>query len=57
MPLSEIHKKKAKKNYMVLAIIFSLVALFFAITLIKMGINTKNNIEVQNSAEAPSENH
>jgi len=57
MPLSEIHKKKAKKNYMILAIIFALVALFFAITLIKMGINTKNNIEVQNSAETRSENH
>jgi len=36
MPHSELHKKKAKKNYTVLAIIFALVALFFVISIIKM---------------------
>jgi len=36
MPHSELHKKKAKKNYTVLAIIFALVVLFFVITLLKM---------------------
>tara|TARA_R110001592_G_scaffold29350_10_gene106671 strand:- start:51600 stop:51716 length:117 start_codon:yes stop_codon:yes gene_type:complete len=38
MPLSELHKKKAKKNYAVLAAIFALVALIFVISVIKMGV-------------------
>jgi len=36
MPHSELHKKKKKKNFVVLGIIFGLVALFWAITMIKM---------------------
>ncbi len=39
MPHSELHKKKAKKNYIVLGIIFALIALFWAITMIKIGVN------------------
>lgn len=36
MPHSEIHKKKLKKNLLVLGIIFGFVALIWAITIIKM---------------------
>ncbi len=37
MPYSDLHRKKSKKNYIVLAIIFGLVALFWIITMIKIG--------------------
>ncbi len=37
MPHSDLHKKKAKKNYIVLGIIFALVALFWIMTMIKVG--------------------
>lgn len=36
MPHSEIHKKKLKKNLLVLAIIFGFAALIWTITIIKM---------------------
>lgn len=36
MPLSDMHKKKMKKNLAVLAIIFALVAGLFAITMLRM---------------------
>ena len=39
MPHSELHTKKLKKNLAVLAIIVGLVALIFAITLIKISGN------------------
>lgn len=39
MPHSELHKKKAKKNFIVLGIIFALVALFWIVTMIKIGAN------------------
>lgn len=35
---SELHKKKAKKNYAVLAIIFGFVALIWVISIIKMSV-------------------
>ncbi|MGH1377896.1 MAG: hypothetical protein ACRBB3_03655 [Alphaproteobacteria bacterium] len=35
---SEIHKKKSKKNYAVLAIIFGFVALIWVISIIKMSV-------------------
>lgn len=37
MPHSELHKTKLKKNLTVLAIIFAAVALFWIITMIKIG--------------------
>jgi hypothetical protein len=37
MPYSPLHKTKLKKNLTVLAIIFGLCAVLFAITVIKMG--------------------
>ncbi len=36
MPKSELHKKKLKKNLLVLGIIFGLCALIWAVTLIRM---------------------
>tara|TARA_B100001093_G_C26542123_1_gene890790 strand:+ start:141 stop:263 length:123 start_codon:yes stop_codon:yes gene_type:complete len=36
MPHSELHKKKAKKNWTVLALIFAFIALVFAVSIIKM---------------------
>ena len=36
MPHSDIHKKKLKKNLVVLGIIFGFMALIWAITIIKM---------------------
>lgn len=36
MPHSDIHKKKLKKNLVVLGIIFGFIALIWAITIIKM---------------------
>lgn len=38
MPHSDLHKKKARKNWAVLAMIMAFVALIWAITMIKMGI-------------------
>jgi len=40
MPHSDLHKKKKKKNLAMLAIIFGLVALIWAITMIKMTLGT-----------------
>jgi len=37
MPIEKLHKKKLKKNLILLAIIFGWVALIWAITMIKMG--------------------
>lgn len=37
MPHSELHKKKLKKNLLVLGIIVAFVALIWGITIIKMG--------------------
>lgn len=37
MPLSDLHKKKAKKNFIVLGVIVALVVLFWIITMIKIG--------------------
>lgn len=36
MPHSEVHKKKLKKNLLVMAIIMGFVALIWTITIIKM---------------------
>jgi len=38
MPHSELHKKKKKKNLVILAIIIGLVALVWAISIIKMSV-------------------
>jgi hypothetical protein len=35
---SDLHKQKRKKNYTVLAILFGFIALIWAITMIKMGM-------------------
>ena len=37
MPKGDVHEKKKKKNWIVLAIIFAWVALIWIITMIKMG--------------------
>lgn len=36
MPISEIHKRKKKKNFMMLALIAAWIMLIWAITMIKM---------------------
>lgn len=36
MPEGNVHKKKRKKNFLILAIIFAWVALIWVITMIKM---------------------
>ncbi|MCE3232357.1 MAG: hypothetical protein K0R98_614 [Rickettsiaceae bacterium] len=36
MPLNEVHKKKKSKNYALLAIVVSLMLLFFAVTIVKI---------------------
>jgi hypothetical protein len=36
MPISEIHKKKRLKNYVILAILLSVIAMFFTVTIIKL---------------------
>tara|TARA_B100001750_G_C14918181_1_gene308000 strand:+ start:340 stop:459 length:120 start_codon:yes stop_codon:yes gene_type:complete len=38
MPLSDLHKTKRKKNIAILAILFGFVAVIWAITMIKMGM-------------------
>ncbi len=37
MPPSEQHKRQKVKNYTVLAIIFAMMALFFVISIIRVG--------------------
>lgn len=39
MPIGEMHKQKKTKNIALLIIMFSLVALFFSITVIKFNSN------------------
>ncbi len=36
MPLSDIHKRKRTKNFMILAAVFGWIALIWAITMIKI---------------------
>jgi len=36
MPLSEIHKRKKAKNFMILAAVFGWIALIWAITMIRL---------------------
>ena len=38
MPHSDLHKKKRKKNYTILAILGAFIAMIWAITMIKMGL-------------------
>ncbi len=38
MPQSDLHKAKKKKNYTVLALLFGFIAVIWAITMIKMGV-------------------
>jgi hypothetical protein len=38
MPHSDLHKKKRKKNFTILAILFAFIAVVWAITMIKMGM-------------------
>jgi len=38
MPHSDLHNKKKKKNYAILAILFAFIAAIWAITMIKMGL-------------------
>lgn len=37
MPHGDLHKKKAKKNWVVLGLIFAFIALIWVITMIKIG--------------------
>lgn len=37
MPIEDLHKKKLKKNLILLAVIFAWIALIWVITMIKMG--------------------
>ena len=38
MGYSDLHKTKKKKNYTILAILFAFIAMIWAITMIKMGL-------------------
>jgi len=38
MARSDLHKSKKKKNYTILAILFGFIAVIWAITMIKMGM-------------------
>jgi hypothetical protein len=38
MPHTEMHKTKRKKNYTILAILVAFMAMIWAITMIKMGL-------------------
>lgn len=38
MPKSELHDRKRKKNYAILACLFGFMAVIWAITMIKMGL-------------------
>jgi hypothetical protein len=38
MPHSDLHKRKRKKNFAILAILFAFIALIWAITMVKMGM-------------------
>jgi hypothetical protein len=38
MPHSELHKKKAKKNWTVFAMIMAFIALIWIVTIIKMSV-------------------
>lgn len=38
MPHSDLHKQKRKKNYTILAMLFAFIAVIWAITMIKMGM-------------------
>lgn len=38
MPLHEEHKKRAGRNYALAGILLALVALFFVVTLVKVGV-------------------
>ena len=40
MPHSDLHTKKRKKNYTVLVILFAFIAVIWAITMIKMGMQS-----------------
>ena len=37
MPHSDLHSRRKSKNYLTFALLIGLVALFFAVTLIRMG--------------------
>lgn len=37
MPLSPLHKKQRAKNFALLAILLAMMAVFFAITVIRLG--------------------
>jgi len=37
MPVSDMHKRRRARNLAIAAVLFGLVALFFFITIIKMG--------------------
>jgi hypothetical protein len=37
MPIEDLHKKKRKKNFTLLALIIGFIALIWAITMIKIG--------------------
>jgi hypothetical protein len=37
MPLSPLHKKQRKKNFALLFLLITLVAIFFAVALVRMG--------------------
>jgi hypothetical protein len=38
MPLHEEHKKRAGRNYVLAGILLGMVALFFMVTLVKLGV-------------------
>lgn len=38
MPHSDIHKKKSKKNWMVMAMIIGFIALIYVVSIIKMSV-------------------
>jgi hypothetical protein len=39
MPLSDIHKRKRAKNFMILAAIFAWIALIWIVTMVKIANN------------------
>lgn len=38
MPLHEEHKKRAGRNYALAGILLAMIALFFVVTLVKLGV-------------------
>ncbi len=47
MPVSDLHKQKAKKNYAVLGMLVAFIALIFVVTIIKMSYYSEKGREMR----------